>query len=77
MRIDFIARITDDNGNVVECPVTVDADLPAVDCFDNKEQFLSQFDSYEKALLQARNEAAEAVTDAYLQAAAKKNSRKA
>lgn len=73
--VEFTAKITDQDGNVIEKTVTVPADFPSMEDFDicTKEGFLNDFDAFEKAVLQARNQATEDISNAYLDSVSKKN----
>jgi hypothetical protein len=77
-KLEFIARITTPEGKVIERKVEAIDGIPAPDDFDfsTKEGFLTTFDDYEKATLEARNRIAEEITDEYLGEASKKNEKK-
>lgn len=74
-KLEFIARITTTDGNVIEKSVEAAGGIPAPDDFDTttKEGFLASFDAFEKATLEARNKIGEAITEEYLGDVSKKN----
>lgn len=78
VKMEFIARITDSDGQVIEKVVTAADGIPSSDDFDlsTKEGFLSDFDSLEKVTLEARNKIAEDIMDGYLEVISKKNKKK-
>lgn len=75
MNLEFIVRITGEDGTVIERSVRKDRALPDVAEFDlcTREGFLRDFDAYEQTLVTTRNEIASAVTEAYMETASKKN----
>lgn len=74
-RIEFIARITDADGKVIEKTVSASDGFKSSDDFDlsTREGFLADFDALEKAVLEARNKAAEEISSGFLELASKKN----
>lgn len=75
MDLEFIARIKGKDGTIIERKVSLADVLPNIDDFDlcTREGFLADFDVYEKAVLAARNQVAEDLTEEYLKEASKKN----
>ncbi len=73
--IEFIARITDADGQVIEKRVSASEGFKSSDDFDlsTREGFLGDFDALEKAVLEARNKAAEEISSEFLELASKKN----
>lgn len=78
VKMEFIARITDSDGQVIERVVTAADGIPSSDEFDlsTREGFLSDFDSLEKVTLEARNKIGEEIIDEYLELISKKNKKK-
>jgi len=72
MKMEIYIKITDNDGNEIIKPVTVDADIPDFSEFVGPDNFLEVFDAYEKAVLKARNKAAEEATEEYLAELSKK-----
>lgn len=74
-KVEFVARITDADGQVVEKVVSASGGFPSSDDFDlsTKEGFLADFDALEKAVLEARNKAASEISEEYLGLISKKN----
>ena len=75
VKLEFIAKITMPDGNVIERRVDADDGIPALDDFDisSKNGFLESFDTLEQVALKARNKIAEDITQAYLEEVSKKN----
>lgn len=73
-KIEFIARIVNPDGQVIEKTVTSYDELPSLDDFDleTKDGFLRDMDKLEKSILSARNEIGEAIAEEYLDKAFKK-----
>ena len=73
-KIEFKVRITGPDGKVIEKTVTSFADIPTTDKFDlsPRDGFLSDMDSFETAVVEARNAAGEEITREYLDKASKK-----
>ena len=73
-KIEFKVRITGPDGKVIEKTVTSFADIPTTDKFDlsTRDGFLSDMDSFEKAVVEARNAAGEEITREDLDKASKK-----
>lgn len=73
-RVEFIARITDEDGQVIERTVSAIHDFPCSKDFDlsTKDGFLSDFDAFEQAVLEARDKAGQEVTADFLELASKK-----
>ena len=74
-KLEFVAKITMPDGEVIEKVVEASEGVPTYEDFDfsTKEGFLTSFDAYEKATLDARNRIAEEITKEYLAKASKKN----
>ncbi len=74
-RLEFIARITTPDGNVIERSVKAPEGIPTPDDFDmsSKHGFLESFDAYEQAALKARNQICGDITQEYLAEVSKKN----
>lgn len=77
-KIEFVARIVNPDGKVVEKTITSYSELPSLDDFDleTREGFLNDMDKLEKSILKARNEIGEAIAEEYLDSAFKKNPQK-
>ena len=77
-KIEFLARIVNPDGKVVEKTITSYSELPSLDDFDleTREGFLNDMDKLEKSILKARNEIGEAIAEEYLDSAFKKILRK-
>lgn len=77
-KIEFVARIVNPDGKVVEKTITSYSELPSLDDFDleTREGFLNDMDKLEKSILKARNEIGEAIAEEYLDSALKKNPQK-
>ena len=65
-KLTFIARITDEDGKVIEREV--ETDIPGTDKMDysSMDAFLQTLDNAERPLLKARNKIGKAVLEAYL-----------
>lgn len=76
--VEFSARITLPNGQVIEKTVTTTGDFPSPEDFDlsTREGFLADFDALEKAVLEARNKIGEEISNEFLKDSSKKNSPK-
>lgn len=77
MDLEIIAKITAKDGTVIEKKVRLADAIPGFDDFDfsTREGFLRDFDTLERAILKARNEASEGITEAYGEHLSKKNGR--
>ena len=75
MKVKFTAEIIDDNGNVVGKRMSEEDGIPSMEKFDlsTREGFLRDFDLLEKAVLKARNQVGEDITDEILDGSLKKN----
>ena len=69
MRLRFTAEMIDDNGERVSKPVEIETAVPSPEEYGDKNRFYEIFDQYERAALKARNQAAEEITESYLNAA--------
>lgn len=76
MNLEIIARITDDDGNVIEKTVRLDKAIPNTRDFDlsTREGFLRDFDALESGIIQARTQIEGQLAAAFMDDAAKKNS---
>ena len=77
MDLEISAKITAKDGTVIERKVRLVDAIPGFDDFDfdTKEGFLRDFDTLERAILKARNEVSEGITEAYGEHLSKKNGR--
>ena len=75
MKMKINIEFIDDEGNEAVKPITVGTDVPEFDDFTGPDKFLEEFDVYEKAVLKARNMAAEMATEEYLAKLSKKKPR--
>ena len=73
-KIEFIARITDEDGHIIERTVSATHGFASFDDFDmsTKAGFLSDFGVLEEAILEARNRAGQEITADFLELASKK-----
>ena len=69
MCLRFRAEIIDDNGERVSKPVEIETEVPNSEEYGDKSRFYEIFDQYERAALESRNQAAEEITESYLNAA--------
>lgn len=69
MRLRFTAEMIDDKGERVCQPVEIEAAVPNLEEYGDKNRFYEIFDRYEKAALEARNQVAREITEDYLNAA--------
>lgn len=76
-KMEFVARITMEDGTVIERKVSVDS-IPTREEMDlgSVEGFLKGFDKYERAAVKARNKVCADVTQGYIDELAKKKSRR-
>ena len=76
--MEFSARITLPDGEVIEKTVSTTGDFPSPEDFDlsTREGFLADFDAFEKAILEARNRIGEEISGEFLKDSSKKNSPK-
>lgn len=72
MKMEITVKIKNDNGTETIKPITIDTNIPEFDDFKGPDNFREVFDKYEKAVLKARNEAAEIATAEYLTELSKK-----
>ena len=77
-KIEFSARITDADGNVVEKTITSYKDIPTLEEFDlsTMEGFQEDFGLLEQAVLEARNDIGKGITEEYMGMTSKKNARR-
>ena len=75
MKMKINIEFTDEQGDVIVKPTEIDTDVPDFDEFTSPDKFREEFDVYEKAVLKARNKAAEIATEEYLAELSKKNLR--
>ena len=64
--------IKNDDGSKTIKPVIIDTDIPDFEDFKGPDNFREVFDKYERAVLKARNIAAELATEEYLTELSKK-----
>ena len=77
MKIRTTVEIVDDDGTAIETQNLVEAGIPTVDAFNDREKLLDQFDVVEKAIIRSNKEAAEqALTDYFDEASKKKRPKK-
>lgn len=74
--VEFSARITMPNGQIIKKTVSSTGDFPSPEDFDlsTRDGFLADFDALEKAVLEARNKIGEEISGEFLEHASKKNS---
>ena len=74
MKVKFTAEIIDDNGNVVGKRISEGDGIPSMEKFDlsTREGFLRDFDLLEKAVLKARNQVGQDITDEIIDGTLKK-----
>ena len=70
MKVRFVAEIMDDEGKIIKTPVSVETEVPNVTEFSNPSDFYKVFDRFERPVIEARNQAAQEITKAYLDEAA-------
>ena len=77
MDLEITAKITAKDGTVIEKKVRLADAIPGFDDFDfsTREGFLRDFDTLERAILKARDEVSEGITEAYGEHLSKKNGR--
>lgn len=76
MKMEIEIRIKNDDGTESVKPVVIDTDIPEWDAFIGPDNFREVFHQYEKAVLKARNLAAEKATEEYLSELSKKKPKK-
>jgi hypothetical protein len=72
MKMEIIIKIKNDDGSETIEPVIIDTEIPEYEEFKGPDNFRETFDKYEKAVLKARNAAAEIATQEYLTELSKK-----
>ena len=72
MKMEISIIFKDAEGNEKVKPIIVDTEVPDFNQFTGPDKFLEDFDVYEKAVLKARNKAAELATKEYLAELSKK-----
>lgn len=74
-KLEFTARITMEDGTVIEKTVVAEGGVPDSKDIDvhTLDGFRKTFDDYERAALKARNQIGEAITQEYLDEVKKKN----
>ncbi len=70
MKVQFTAKVIDDEGKNVTKTIEAETTVPDISEFGNASTFLDVFDRYEQAVLNIRNQTAADLTQAYLEAAA-------
>ena len=75
MDLEITAKITAKDGTVIEKTIRLADAIPGFDDFDfsTREGFLRDFDTLERAVIKARNEVSEGITEAYGEHLSKKN----
>ncbi len=76
MKVQFIAKVTDNEGKIVTKTIEAETTVPDISEFGDATTFLSVFDRYEQAVLNVRNQMAADLTQAYLEAAALEDAEK-
>lgn len=73
--VEYIAKITLPNGEVIEKSVSTVGDFPSLEDFDlsTKEGFLEDFDRLEKAVLETSRKLNGEISKGFLDASSKKN----
>lgn len=71
-KLEFIARITTEDGREIECKEVQNIPSPESVDICSLESFLQSFDEYERSALSARNKICEEITQAWLDDQAKK-----
>ncbi len=72
MKMKITVEIENDDGTKTIKPIIVDTEIPEYEEFKGPDNFREVFDKYEKAVLKARNSAAEIATEEYLTELSKK-----
>ncbi len=70
MKVQFTAKVIDDEGKTVTKTIEAETTVPDISEFGKASSFLDVFDRYEQAVLNVRNQTAADLTQAYLEAAA-------
>lgn len=65
-------EIINDDGTKTIKPIIIEKDIPSIDDFMDGNNFRTNFDNYERSVLQARKEVIEIATEGYLEEASKK-----
>lgn len=73
--VEYTAKITLPNGEVIEKSVSAMGDFPSLEEFDlsTREGFLQDFDQFEKAVLEASRKLNGEISREFLDASSKKN----
>ena len=73
MKMEITVTIKDkDERNIIET-VEIASEIPEFEDFNGADDFRNTFDTYERAVLKARNQAAQMATESYLSELSKKN----
>ncbi len=72
MKIKITVDIEGNDGDIVAEETVIKVNVPEFEEFTGPEKFGEVFDTYERAVLKARNAAVEAATEKYLSELAKK-----
>lgn len=72
MKMKIAVEIVNDDGTESIKPIVIDTEIPEFEDFKGPDNFREVFDKYEKAVLKARNTAAELATVQYLSELSKK-----
>lgn len=74
MKMKITVEIENADGTKEIKPIVIDTEIPEFEEFKGAYNFREVFDKYEKAVLKARNTAAERATEEYLSELSKKKS---
>ncbi len=72
MKIEIIVKFKNEDGTETLKPITIDTDIPEFDEFKGPDNFREVFYKCERAVLKARNTAAELAMEEYLNELSKK-----
>jgi hypothetical protein len=72
MKLAITVNLTNEDGTAATKATTIEVEVPDFEDFTGPEHFGEVFDSYERTVLKARNEAIEAATEKYLSELVKK-----
>lgn len=72
MKLAITVNLTNMDGTAAIETTTIEVEIPDFEDFSGPERFGETFDTYERTVLKARNEAIEAATEKYLSELVKK-----
>jgi len=72
MKMEINIKITNDKGDEIITPVTVDTEVPEFDEFVDAKNFREVFHKYEKSVLKIRNMSERVASECYLTELSKK-----